>query len=157
MSQPPSPLPIRSGLYFEDYQVGQIAISPGRTITEADIVAFAGLTGDWTSIHTDAIYAASHPIGKRFAHGMLGLSIASGLAIRMGFMEGTVLAMREVESWKFSSPIFIGDTVHVEVKVASKRLVPRLKAGLISFEVDLINQDGKSAQHGIWSVLVMCK
>jgi acyl dehydratase len=152
MTAPTPSLPVRSGLYFEDFQVGQTAVSAGRTITEADVVAFAGLTGDWTGIHTDAVYASTHPMGKRFAHGMLGASIASGLAIRMGFMEGTVLAMREIESWKFSHPIFLGDTVHVEVKIIKTQAIPRLKAGMVSFEVDLINQDGKIVQHGVWKV-----
>ena len=85
------------GCFFEDYQTGQIFLSPGRTITEADVVAFAGLTGDWSAIHTDAVYAAQHPVGQRIAHGMLVVSIASGLTVRLGLLEDTLLAFREIE------------------------------------------------------------
>ena len=98
----------RRGLYFEEFEVGQSITSPGRTVTEADVVGFAALTGDWTSIHTDAVYAAQHPLGQRVAHGLLGLSIASALAVRLGFLEGTVLAFREISDWKFSQPIYFG-------------------------------------------------
>ena len=72
--------PASKGLYFEEFELGLTITSPGRTITEADVVAFAALTGDWTRIHTDAVYAASHPLGQRVAHGMLGISVAVALA-----------------------------------------------------------------------------
>ena len=104
---------IQRGLYFEEFEIGQSLISEGRTVTEADIVAFAALSGDWTTIHTDAEYAAQHSFGQRVAHGMLVVSIASGLLVRTGVIEGTALAFREINSWKFSLPVFIGDTVRV--------------------------------------------
>src|SRR4030065_235565 len=112
---PNSPSP--HGLYFEEFAVGQTIRTPGRTVTEGDIVAFAGLSGDFNLIHTDAIYAATTPFGQRVAHGLLGLSIASGLAVRTGILEGTVLAFREVNEWKFSLPVYIGDTLTVDIEV----------------------------------------
>ncbi len=111
------------GLYFEDMEVGWKARTPGRTVTEADIVEFAGLSGDYTPLHTDAEYARGTIFGERVAHGLLGLAIASGLATRLGFLEETVEAFTGLE-WKFRAPIRIGDTIHVEIEVAQKRSGP---------------------------------
>ncbi len=77
----------RQGLYFEDYTTGDSVTSQGRTVTEADIVSFAALSGDWNAIHVDAEYAKKGMFGERIAHGMLGLSIATGLAARLGFID----------------------------------------------------------------------
>lgn len=148
-------LPVRKGLFFEEFEVGQFISSPGRTITEADVVAFAALTGDWNSIHTDAVYAASHPFGQRIAHGLLGMSIAVALALRLGFLEGTVLAFREVSDWKFSLPIFIGDTIHMQASVVETKAVPRLGGGLVALAVEILNQNDQSVQRGKWTMLVM--
>ncbi|MGD2206431.1 MAG: MaoC/PaaZ C-terminal domain-containing protein, partial [Anaerolineae bacterium] len=133
----------RKGMYFEEFEVGQSIISVGRTITEADVVNFAGLTGDWTQIHTNAEYAAEHPFGQRVAHGLLGLSIASALATRLGFIEDTVLAFREIASWKFSLPIFIGDTIRMRATVTETKPMRRLGGGLVAFKVEILNQDDK--------------
>lgn len=144
----------RRGLYFEEFEVGQRIITPGRTITEADIVNFAGLSGDYNSIHTDAVYAESAPTEKRVAHGILGLSIASGLAVRTGFLEDTVLVLREVKDWKFSLPVYIGDTIHVEIEVAAARRMARLGGGLLELTMDVLNQTGDRVMKGSWQVLV---
>jgi 3-hydroxybutyryl-CoA dehydratase len=147
-------LAARQGLYFEEFEVGQSIISAGRTVTEADVVAFAGLSGDWTAVHTDAEYARQAPFGQRVAHGLLGLSIASGLAARLGFMEGTVLAFRELGEWKFSLPIYLGDTVRLRATVAELKAMGRLGGGLVTFKVELLNQNDGVVQRGTWSVLV---
>ena len=147
----------RRGLYFEEFAVGLSVDSPGRTVTETDVVQFAMLSGDWTGIHTDAVYAAQTPVGQRFAHGLLGLAIANGLAVRLGFMEGTTLAFRGLSDWKFSLPILIGDTVHLHLTIQEKRPVPRLNGGMLTLAVELITQDGKIVQSGSWSVLVMSR
>jgi 3-hydroxybutyryl-CoA dehydratase len=150
-------LPTLTGLYFEEYEIGQSVTSAGRTITEADVVGFAALTGDWNAIHTDAVYAAQHPFGQRVAHGLLGLSIASALAVRLGFMEGTVLAFREINDWKFSLPIFIGDTIRVQASVVGLKAMPRLGGGSVTFKAEILNQDDKVIQRGKWTVLVMSR
>ncbi len=150
-------LPIKKGIYFEEYAVGQTATTVGRTITETDVVAFAALSGDWNPIHSDAVYAAQDTFGQRIAHGLLGLSIASGLAVRLGFMDETVLAFREIADWKFSQPIYLNDTIHVCITVIEKRPVPRLGGGLVTFEVEIHNQDDKIVQHGQWRVLFKSK
>jgi len=142
------------GLYFDEYEVGQSITSQGRTVTEADVVAFASLSGDWNPLHTDAEFASTHPFGQRVAHGLLVLSIASGLAIRLGFMEETVLAFREIGDWKFSLPVFFGDTVRVQATVIETKAMPRLGGGLVTLKVQILNQDDKVVQRGNWGVLV---
>jgi len=147
-------LPVNTGLFFEEFEAGQSITSVGRTVTEADVVAFAALTGDWNTIHTNAEFAAQHPFGQRVAHGLLGLSIASGLAVRLGFLEGTVLAFREMGSWKFSLPIYLGDTIRVRVTVKDTKPMRRLDGGLVTMKVEILNQDDKVVQRGSWGVLV---
>ncbi len=141
------------GMYFEEFIIGDTVVSAGRTITEADVVNFAGLSGDYHQIHTDAEYAREGMFGQRVAHGLLGLAIASGLAAQLGFIEGTVLAFREL-AWKFSAPIFIGDTIHLEATVAERKAMRRLGGGAVTMDVKLKNQDGKVTQRGQWVVLI---
>jgi len=141
------------GLYFEEFEEGAELVTPGRTITETDIQLFAGLTGDYTQLHTDAEFSKNTVFGQRVAHGLLGLSIASGLAARLGFIEGTAVALREV-TWKFTGPMFIGDTIHLVVKVAEKKAMTRLGMGLITFDVSLLNQKDEVLQKGQWKALI---
>jgi 3-hydroxybutyryl-CoA dehydratase len=144
------------GLYFEEFEVGLELETRGRTITEADIVNFAGLSGDFNPMHTDAAYAATTPFGHRVAHGLLGLSVASGLSYQMGFLEGTVLAFTGLE-WKFREPILIGDTIRVQVKITNLRAMKAAGGGFVSFEVKVLNQNNKVTQKGEWTVLVASK
>jgi acyl dehydratase len=142
------------GLYFEEFTVGDQVESAGRTVTETDIVNFASLTGDWNLIHTDAEYSAQGHFGQRVAHGLLILSIASGLAVRLGFMEDTILAFRELD-WKFREPVFIGDTIRLRVAIQETKAMPRLGGGLVSFKMEVLNQNDKLCQRGKWTIL--CK
>ena len=147
-------MPIKAqGLYFEEFIEGLEIESPGRTITEADITLFAGLSGDYNPLHTDAAYAAETPFGQRVAHGLLGLSIASGLASRTGILEGTTLAFRSME-WKFKVPVLIGDTVKVFAVVTQRRALRRLGGGQVVFSVKLVNQRKETVQQGRWSLLI---
>ncbi|GAB4560434.1 MAG: MaoC/PaaZ C-terminal domain-containing protein [Anaerolineae bacterium] len=151
------PLARRRGLYFEEFNIGDEVVSPGRTITEADIVAFAALTGDWNQIHTDAEYARQTPFGERIAHGLLGLSVASGLAVRLGFMEDTVIAFMKIEDWQFRQAIRIGDTIRLRATVEEKRPMRRLGGGYVTFRVALLNQKDEVVQRGAWTVLMKFK
>jgi len=144
------------GMYFEEFEVGYEIISAGRTITETDIVSFAALTGDWTQIHANAEYAKGTIFGQRVAHGLMGLSYAAGLGAQLGFIEETVLLFRGLE-WKFSAPIFIGDTIHLKVKVREKKELKKLGGGSVTFDLRLINQEGKIVQKGTWEVLMKSK
>ncbi|MCC6799802.1 MAG: MaoC family dehydratase N-terminal domain-containing protein [Anaerolineae bacterium] len=141
------------GLYFEQFEEGMALETQGRTITEADIVSFAGLSGDFNPMHTDAAYAAGTQFGQRVAHGLLGLSVASGLSYQLGFLDGTVLAFTGLE-WKFRAPIVIGDTIRVQVKVTRKREMKAAGGGFVSFDVQVVNQEGKVTQKGEWTILV---
>jgi 3-hydroxybutyryl-CoA dehydratase len=142
------------GFYFEDFEVNQKIMTVSRTITESDIVQFAGLSGDYNQIHTDSEFSNRTPYGRRIAHGLLGLSIASGLAMRTGVLEGTVLAFREINTWKFSKPVFIGDTIHVEMTVVETKAMQRLGGGLVEINMDVKNQKDETTMKGNWTVLV---
>ena len=142
------------GLYFEQFQPGLRFVTAARTITEGDIVTFAGLSGDYNPIHTDAEFSKGTPFGQRVAHGLLILSIASGLAMRSGVLEGTVLAFREINNWKFSSPVFIGDTVRVELEVIETKALPRLGGGAVVIELAVKNQRNETTMRGSWTTLV---
>lgn len=144
------------GLYFEDIEPGVQLVTRGRTVTESDIVQFAGLTGDYNPMHTDAEYMKGSAFGQRIAHGMLTLSYAVGQAYQLGFMERTVLAFRGLEM-KFSLPVFIGDTIHVELTVGEKKEARRMGGGWVTFEVKIVNQDGKTVQSGTWTILIALK
>ena len=141
------------GMYFEEFEVGIEVVSPGRTITEADVVAFAGLSGDYNQLHTDEEFAKGLMFGQRIAHGMLVLSIATGLAARLGFIEGTALAFREL-TWKFSQPVFFGDTIYMKATCKETKPMPRLGGGVVKFDVRVANQDGKTVQRGEWQLLM---
>jgi acyl dehydratase len=146
-------VPAPRGKWYEDFQVGDKIRTAGRTITEADLVNFAALTWDFNSIHTDAEYSAGSGFGQRVAHGALGFAYAIGLMVRTGLMEGTVLAFREIVEWKFSQPIYIGDTVHVEMEVEETKAVPRLGGGTVTIGVRVVNQKQEAVMRGRLSVL----
>lgn len=149
-----STLSLNNGLFFEDFQPGQKVVSAGRTVTEHDVVSFAGLSGDFNQIHTDAQFAQSTPFGQRIAHGILGLSIASGLAVQTGILGPNVIAFREINEWKFVKPVFFGDTIHVEMEVTEAKALPRLGGGSVTLNIHLNNQSNETAMRGNWTVLV---
>ncbi len=150
MSLPTSP----RGMYFEEFAAGQTVITAGRTVSEADVVAFAGLSGDFNQLHTDAEFAKTTPFGQRVAHGLCVLSIVSGLAVQTGVMEGTILAFREISEWKFSQPVFLGDTIHAELQVVDTKPFPRLGGGLVSIVLNVKNQKAETVHRGKWLVLM---
>src|SRR4030065_2901220 len=145
------------GLWFEEFEIGQRIITPARTITESDIVSLAGLSGDYNQIHTDAEFSIKTPFGKRVAHGLLVLSIISGLAMRTGVLEGTVIAFREINNWKFSLPVFIGDTIHVELNIMETKPVSRLGGGSLVIEISVKNQRDELTMKGTWTAIVASK
>lgn len=144
------------GLYFEEFEIGQKMVTRGRTVTDSDLVQFAGLTGDYNPMHTDAEYMKGSMFGQRIAHGLLSLSYAMGQAYQLGILERTVLAFRELEV-KFSAPVFIGDTIHAELTVAEKTEARRLGGGLVKFDLRILNQEGRIVQKGSLSLLMASK
>jgi len=142
--------------YYEDFQVGQEWTSPTRTITEADVTAFAMLSGDWDEIHTSEDFARKESAYKtRIAHGMLGLAIVEGLKKRIpAFADTRYIASLEW-NWKFTGPILIGDTVHVKIRINNMReSKSKLERGIIWEGGRMINQRGEVVQEGEHSLMI---
>ncbi len=140
------------GLYFEDYNVGQSFISPGRTITETDVVQFAGLTGDFNPLHTDSEFARESGFGQRIAHGLFGISVAMGLMMRLGHFDGTAGAFLGLE-WKYLAPVNLGDTIHVHFTVAELRETSSPERGVVVYDVFIHNQREKKVGGGCMTLL----
>jgi len=141
------------GKTFEELEIGEEIETPARTLTEADVVLFAGLSGDYNPLHTDAEYAKQTLFGERVAHGILGLAVASGLAWRTGLLEGTAEALTSIE-WKFRAPIRLGDTMRLRIEVKRKKAAPRLGGGFVTFAATLLNQRDQVVQKGTWTLLI---
>jgi acyl dehydratase len=128
-------------LHFEDVEVGFRFETPRRTVTEADLVAFAGVSGDFNPLHTDAVFAAATMYGERIAHGALVLSLATGLRQRVGLFDGTLMGLLEIRSWRFLAPVRIGDTIRVRNEVSELRLTSKPDRGVMVQRVEVVNQD----------------
>lgn len=145
------------GRFFEEFRVGEQITTEPRTVIEQDIMTFAALTGDNNRIHTDAEFSKAGPFGQRIAHGLLGLSFTMGLAWRTGFLDGTVLAFREINEWKFIKPVFIGDAIHAELNIIEAKALPRIGGGSVVLQTELKNQADEVCMRGKLSVLVMSR
>ena len=144
------------GYTYADLRVGMSFRSPGRTITDADLVAFAGLTGDFSELHTSEVYGRNSQFGRRVAHGMLGLAYAHGLMwARTGELRETAIAFLGISDWRFVGPIFIGDTIFVDYRIAELRdSRSKPTQAIATFEVEVVNQDGTVVQRGRKALLV---
>jgi len=145
-----------NALYFEDFVVDSVYETPGRTITEADVMQFAALTGDWNQIHTNEEYGKAGPYKRRIAHGLLGMAYIEGLKYRLGHFEGTAIASL---GWTidFPKPIFIGDTIRVRVKIASKRETKKPDRGIVVEAVQVLNQKDEVVTAGTHTVMMKRK
>lgn len=146
----------KRGRYLDDWTVGEEILTPGRTMTETDIVMFAAMSGDYNQLHTNADYMKDDPqFGQRIGHGLLGLAISHGLLTRTGFLEETAIAFLGVDEWKFQGPIFIGDTVHVKaVPVTVKPSSSKPDRGILKLKIELVNQNGQAIQSGFQTLMV---
>ena len=129
------------GLYLEDFEVGKEYFSPARTVTEADVTNFAGLSGDFNPLHTDEEFAKQNLFGTRIAHGALGFIISTGLSNQMGIYEGTTIAFMEC-TVKYPAPLKIGDTVHAVVIPTETKHSSKPGKGILKQNLKLVNQDG---------------
>jgi acyl dehydratase len=143
--------------YFEDFSIGQTFQTPGRTITEADVVNFAAWTGDNNRIHTDAEFASQTRYGQRIAHGMLGASLCLGLIARTGVFEGSAVALLEVDEWQFTNPVFIGDTLTCTVEIVGTRLTSKGNTGVVQRMLHLNNQRKETVQTGRMDILMLTR
>ena len=143
-------------MYFEDCTIGEVRTSRGRTISEADIVNFAGLSGDFVELHMNEEYARNGPFGKRIAHGALVFSISTGLMVQMTVHQEAIVAFRGVDQLRFVAPVFIGDTIHVVKKTVDKHSKDGVR-GLVTFETTVLNQDGVAVLTYIDRLMVKCR
>ena len=141
------------GMYFDEFEVGQTWESPARTITEADLVLFAGISGDFNPLHTDEEFAKATQFGGRIFHGPGVFAIATGLESRLGIKEGTAIAFLGM-TWNLKGAVRIGDTIHVRQSVASaKASSSKPDRGIVTFDVQVVTQNGDVAQDGQWVVM----
>ncbi len=138
-------------LHYDDIEVGDVFTTTGRTVTETDVVNFAGMTGDFTPLHVDHHFAQNTPFRQPIAHGLLGLSLLAGMSSRCPNM--ATAAFVSLRDWKFLKPIYFGDTVHVVTEVIEKRQHGR-RRGEVIWHRQLINQDGHAVQSGVFETLV---
>ncbi len=144
------------GLYIEDFEDDKIYTSQARTITETDVMNFAGLTGDFNPLHTDEEFAKEGPFKARVAHGMLGGAIMTGMSNQLGIFEGTTIAFLELTQ-KYVAPLFIGATVHLELKIKEKRMSSKPGRGIITFFANLIDSEGKHITEAEWVITMQAR
>ncbi|MEK6574870.1 MAG: MaoC/PaaZ C-terminal domain-containing protein [Chloroflexota bacterium] len=141
------------GLTFDQFKIGDVFASQARTVTEADVVNFAGLSGDFNPLHTDEEFGKTTPFGARIAHGMLVAAMATGMSNWTGVFEWTTLALME-QLIQYKSPTKFGDTVHLELKVLEKKETSKPDRGVVVFETRVLNQEGKAALEGKWTLMM---
>ena len=142
-----------TGKYYEDLNVGDEWTSAGRTMTETDIVIFAGFSGDYHPLHTNEEYAKTTQFGTRMVHGPAVFAIATGLEVSLGIKNGTAVAFLGM-TWNNRLPVFPGDTIRVYETVASKRESKKPDRGLVVFDVRVLNQRDEVVQEGQWNLLM---
>lgn len=140
------------GRFFSEFSVDDVFESVGRTVTEADVVHFAGISGDFNPLHTDATFAEKTPFGQRIAHGMLAASISTGLGQTLGIFEGTTMALM-TQTFDYKAPVFFGDTIRLRLTVREVRASSKGGKGVVTFSSDVLKQDDTVAVAGSWTVL----
>lgn len=143
------------GLYFDDFYVGQHWVTPSRTITDAMVTMFAGISGDFNPIHIDAEYAKTTQFGERLFHGPGVFAVATGLESTLGTKIETAIAFLGM-TWNMVAPVVIGDTIHVQETVAELRpSKSKNDRGIVVFDVKVVNQRGETCQEGQWLVMFL--
>ena len=143
--------------FLEDLRAGDMFTGPARTITEADVVGFAGLSGDFNPIHTDVEFAKDTRYGQRVVYGLLGLSVMTGLLDRTGLFSGTAIAMLGLRDWQFSAPVFIGDTLRFRLTIGDVRRTRSGDRGVVQRYFELLNQRDEVVQHGYIDIMVRAR
>ena len=142
-----------TGLFFEEFEIGANYQSQGRTIAESDVTAFAGLSGDFNPLHTDAEFARSTPFGERIVHGMLTVSISTGMSNWTGIFAGTAIALLE-QNIKYKAHVKFGDTLHLEMEVIEKNETSKPERGIVKFAAQMVNQHGETVVDMIWTLMM---
>ena len=144
------------GLTYEEWDSGQEYQTAARTVTEADVSAFAGLSGDFNPLHTDEVFAKETPFRTRIAHGMLTAAMATGLVNAQGWFEGTTIALLD-QVFRYKGPVKFGDTIQCTVKVAEKKETSKPDRGVVSYDVNVVNQEGKVVVESRWTCMMRRK
>jgi acyl dehydratase len=145
-----------TGLYFEEFEVGAKYVSQGRTVTEGDVVAFAGISGDYNPLHTDAKFAATTPFGERIAHGMLTVAMSTGMSNWTGIFAGTTIALLE-QNIKYTGAVKFGDTVHLEMEVTEKKETSKPDRGIINIAAKMLNDADQVVVDMKWTLMMKRK
>lgn len=132
--------------YWEDFEVGDVVLTPKRTVTSTDIVNFACLTGDFNEVHTNWEYCKQTQFGEPIAHGPLVYSIVGGLQYASGINDGTLIALLQIDGWRMLKPVFHGDTIHAELMVTAKKETSKNDKGAVEMKREFKNQRGETVQ-----------
>ena len=146
-----------TGLYWEEWEIDAELESPGRTVTEADIVMFAGLSGDYNPLHINEEFCKQTQFGTRIAHGPLVYAIAAGLLFQLHLYDDTLIAFLGFDSLKFTKPVKAGDTIHARIKVLEKRETSNAERGVMKRRLLVLNQRGEVVQDAIQAFLLKRK
>jgi acyl dehydratase len=146
-----------TGLYWEEWDIGAEFVSPARTVTETDIVIYAGLSGDYHPLHTNAEYCRQTQFGERIAHGPLVYAMAAGLLFQLHLYDDTIIAFLGFDSLKFTKPVKPGDTIHARIKVLEKRETSNPERGVMKRQLQVLNQRGEVVQEGLQAFLLKRK
>jgi acyl dehydratase len=144
-------------MYWEEWEIGAEYESPARTVTEADIVQFAGLSGDYNPLHVNEEYCKTTMFGGRIAHGPLVYAIAAGLLFQLHLYDDTLIAFLGFEDLRFTKPVKPGDTIHARVKVLEKQETSKPDRGVMKRQLQVINQRGEVVQEGRQAFLLKRK
>ena len=142
------------GLYWEQWEVGAVFKTAGRTVTEADLVIYSGLSGDYNPLHTDEEFARNTDFGTRIAHGPLVYAIAAGLLFQLHLYDDTLIAFLGFENLRFTKPVKPGDTIHAVVTVLERRETSRPDRGVMKRQLHVVNQRGDVVQEGVQTFLL---
>ena len=145
------------GMYWEAWEIGAEFESPARTVTEADIVMFAGLSGDYNPLHINEEHCKNTQFGTRIAHGPLVYAIAAGLIFQLHLYDDTLIAFLGFDSLKFTNPVKAGDTIHAKLKVLEKRESSRADRGVMKRQLQVFNQRGEMVQDAVQAFLLKRK
>lgn len=137
-----------AGLWFDDAEIGMTFETPRRTVTEADVINFAGVSGDFHTLHTDAQTMRESQFGERIAHGALVLSMVTGLRGRLGIFDDTLVAFAEIRRWRFVRPVLIGDTIRAVNEIVELNPTSKPDRGVMVQQVQVLNQHDVIVQEG---------
>lgn len=143
--------------YFEDFEVGQVFESGGRTITETDLTFFSMLSGDWNPVHADAEYAKTTRFGERVVHGALGIAVSTGMLHELGIFHDSVIAMLGFRNWNFLKPLLVNNTIRLRLTITDVSPGKSGNSGKVGRRFELLNENNEVVQEGESDVLVLTK